>query len=171
MYVSWFYVITETYNVIWFLDRVEAVRDLILLNSLPLISNSDTSMICIAPEWSTPETISIVRDFDAIVNTLRDPLDVTQNETRRGVKRVLWKKEKTSEAIGAYYCEWKSRATVTRIRTMKMSAQGKMHCYHIIPWSIIFLLNCISAFSAKFEKTPLYVFVCPHPHSIPKKKF
>ncbi|KAM9328855.1 angiopoietin-1 receptor [Gastrophryne carolinensis] len=105
-------------------DSVEAVTDLILVNSLPLISNSDTSMICIAPPWSSLETISIVRDFDAIENKLQDPLDVTQDEERRSAKKVLWKKEKTSEAIGAYYCEWKSRDKVTRIRTMKMSAQA-----------------------------------------------
>lgn len=82
-------------------------------------------MICIAPPWTSPETISIVRDVDAIVNTLQDPLEVSPDETRRTAKRVLWKKEKAGEAIGAYYCEWKSRDTVTRIRTMKMSAQGK----------------------------------------------
>ncbi|XP_018412033.1 PREDICTED: angiopoietin-1 receptor isoform X1 [Nanorana parkeri] len=105
-------------------DRVEAVRDLILVNSLPLIANSDTSMICIAPPWSSPETISIVRDIDALVNTLHDPLEVSLDETRRAAKRVVWKKEKTADAIGAYYCEWKSRDTVTRIRTMKMSAQA-----------------------------------------------
>ncbi|XP_063770165.1 angiopoietin-1 receptor [Pseudophryne corroboree] len=105
-------------------EGVEAVRDLILVNSLPLISNSDTSMICIAPEWSSPETITIVRDFDAIVNKHQVPLEVTQDETRRSAKKVLWKKEKTGDAIGAYYCEWKSRDTVTRIRTLKMSAQA-----------------------------------------------
>ncbi|XP_068090709.1 angiopoietin-1 receptor isoform X2 [Hyperolius riggenbachi] len=81
-------------------------------------------MTCIAPIWSTPETISIVRDFYAIGNKLQDRLNVTQDETRRSAKKVLWKKEKNSEAIGAYYCEWKSRDTVTRIWTTKMSAQA-----------------------------------------------
>ncbi|KAM4809528.1 angiopoietin-1 receptor [Rhinophrynus dorsalis] len=103
---------------------VEALRDLIIVNSLPLISSPETSLSCIAPEWSSPDSITIVRDFDAILSQNQEPLEVTHDETRTSAKKVVWKREKASEAIGAYYCEWKTRDSVTRTRTMKMSEQA-----------------------------------------------
>ncbi|XP_063311249.1 angiopoietin-1 receptor [Pelobates fuscus] len=105
-------------------DGVEAVRDLIIVNVLPLVSNPETSLTCIAPDWSSPDSITLVRDFDAILNQHQDPLEVIQDDTRRSAKKVVWKKEKVNEAIGAYYCEWKTRDGVIRIRTMKMSEQA-----------------------------------------------
>ncbi|MEE6459072.1 hypothetical protein FKM82_000527 [Ascaphus truei] len=103
---------------------VEAVRDLIMVNSLPLVSNPETSLTCIAPQWSSPDSITIGRDFDALLNQHQDPLEVTPDDTRKSAKKVVWKREKASGAIGAYYCEWKTRDPVTRIRTMKMSEQA-----------------------------------------------
>ncbi|XP_053558567.1 angiopoietin-1 receptor [Bombina bombina] len=103
---------------------VESVGDLIIVNSLPIISNPETSLTCIAPEWSSPESVTIVRDFDSLFNQRNAPLEVAQDEIRRSVKKVVWEREKTSEAFGAYYCEWKIRDTVKRIRTLKISEQA-----------------------------------------------
>ncbi|XP_030050034.1 angiopoietin-1 receptor isoform X1 [Microcaecilia unicolor] len=102
---------------------VEATMDLILINSLPLVSNAETSLICIAPEWSSPESITIGRD-DVLKNQPQLFLNVTQDENRRVIKIAMWKREKASETIGTYYCEGKVKDAVTRIRTMKMSEQA-----------------------------------------------
>ncbi|XP_040273111.1 angiopoietin-1 receptor isoform X2 [Bufo bufo] len=148
---------------------VEALRDLILVNSLPLIPNSETAMTCIAPQWSSPETIAIARDFEAVVNKLQDPLEVIQDEQRRSVKKVIWKKEKTNDAIGAYYCEWKSQETVTRIRTLKMSAQASFN-----PTSLTVTAsrgdNVTLSFVKKFPKDEDAVFYKNNSflHSVPK---
>uniref|UniRef100_A0A8C5LHS4 receptor protein-tyrosine kinase n=1 Tax=Leptobrachium leishanense TaxID=445787 RepID=A0A8C5LHS4_9ANUR len=103
---------------------VEAVRDLIIVNTPPTASNPEASLTCIAPDWSSPDSITLVRDFDAILSQHQDPLEVIQDESRWSAKKVVWKKEKANEAIGAYYCEWKTRDGVIRIRTMKMSEQA-----------------------------------------------
>ncbi|KAG9486692.1 hypothetical protein GDO78_006855 [Eleutherodactylus coqui] len=148
---------------------VKAVRDLILVNTLPLIPSSETSMTCIAPQWSSPETIAIARDFEAVVNKLQDPLEVIQDEQRRSVKKVLWKKEKANEAIGAYYCEWKSQETVTRIRTLKMSAQASFN-----PTSLTVTAsrgdNVTLGFEKKFQKDEDAVFYKNNSflHAVPK---
>ncbi|XP_073399776.1 angiopoietin-1 receptor isoform X1 [Dendrobates tinctorius] len=148
---------------------VEALRDLILVNSLPLIPNSETSMTCIAPQWSSPETIAIARDLETVVNKLKDPLEVIQDEQRRSVKKVFWKKEKTNDAIGAYYCEWRSQDTVTRIRTLKMSAQASFN-----PISLTVTAsrgdNVTVSFVKKFPKDEDAVFYKNYSflHSVPK---
>ncbi|OCT97807.1 angiopoietin-1 receptor [Xenopus laevis] len=103
---------------------VEALRDLIIVNSLPLFSNRETSLTCIAPEWSSPEAITIVRDTDTILSQSQEPLECMQDETRKSAKTVVWKREKATEAIGSYFCEWKTRDAITRTRTMKMSEQA-----------------------------------------------
>ncbi|KAM4709706.1 angiopoietin-1 receptor [Discoglossus pictus] len=117
-------------------DGVEGVGDLIIVNSLPLISTSETSVTCIAPEWSSSESVTIVRDFDAIISQHQDQLEVAQDEFRKSVKKVVWKREKATDAIGAYSCEWKARDAVIRIRTMKMSVQASF-----IPNSLTVTVN------------------------------
>ncbi|XP_029462343.1 angiopoietin-1 receptor isoform X2 [Rhinatrema bivittatum] len=115
---------------------VEATMDLILINSLPLVSNSETSLICIAPEWSSPESITIGRDFDYLMNQHQLPLNVTQDENKRVTKIVTWKREKASETMGTYYCEGRLKDAVTRIRTVKMPEQASF-----IPDSLTITVN------------------------------
>ncbi|KAG6928987.1 TEK receptor tyrosine kinase [Chelydra serpentina] len=100
--------------------KVEAALDLILINSLPLVGNSETSLICIAARWSSRESVTIGRDYEALMSQHQDPLEVTEDEKRGTAKKVVWKREQASETIGAYYCEGKVKDEVTRIRTMKM---------------------------------------------------
>ncbi|XP_074850812.1 angiopoietin-1 receptor isoform X2 [Carettochelys insculpta] len=96
--------------------QVEAALDLTLINSLPLVGNSETSLICIAARWRSRESLTIGRDYEALMSQHQNPLEVTEEETRGTAKKVVWKREQASETIGAYYCADKS----TRIRTMKM---------------------------------------------------
>ncbi|XP_008166963.2 angiopoietin-1 receptor isoform X7 [Chrysemys picta bellii] len=100
--------------------KVEAALDLVLINSLPLVSNSETSLICIAARWSSRESVTIGRDYEALMSQHQDPLEVTEDEKRGTAKKVVWKREQAGETIGAYYCEGKVKDEVTRIRTMKM---------------------------------------------------
>ncbi|XP_038257931.1 angiopoietin-1 receptor isoform X8 [Dermochelys coriacea] len=100
--------------------KVEAALDLMLINSLPLVGNSETSLICIAARWRSRESVTIGRDYEALMSQHQDPLEVTEDEKRGTAKKVVWKREQASETIGAYYCEGKVKDEVTRIRTMKM---------------------------------------------------
>uniref|UniRef100_A0A674J7M9 receptor protein-tyrosine kinase n=1 Tax=Terrapene triunguis TaxID=2587831 RepID=A0A674J7M9_9SAUR len=102
------------------IGKVEAALDLVLINSLPLVSNSETSLICIAARWSSRESVTIGRDYEALMSQHQDPLEVTEDEKRGTAKKVVWKREQAGETVGAYYCEGKVKDEVTRIRTMKM---------------------------------------------------
>ncbi|KAH0628361.1 hypothetical protein JD844_009417, partial [Phrynosoma platyrhinos] len=99
---------------------VEATFDLILINSLPTVADSETSLICITSRWCSPDSIKIGRDYDALMNQHPSPLTVVDDETRGIAKKVVWQREKSGESIGAYYCEGKFRDKVKRIHTMKM---------------------------------------------------
>lgn len=103
---------------------VDGAMDLILINSLPLVSDAETSLTCIAPEWHPPEPLTIGRDFEALMNQHHDPLEVAQDTTREWAKKVVWKREKASEINGAYFCEGRVRGETIRIRTMKMRQQA-----------------------------------------------
>ncbi|XP_073907781.1 angiopoietin-1 receptor isoform X3 [Castor canadensis] len=103
---------------------VEGAMDLILINSLPLVSDAETSLTCIASGWHPHEPITIGRDFEALMNQHQDPLEVTQDVTREWAKKVVWKREKASKINGAYFCEGRVRGQPIRIRTMKMRQQG-----------------------------------------------
>lgn len=98
--------------------------DLILINSLPLVSDAETSLTCIASGWHPHEPITIGRDFEALMNQHQDPLEVTQDVTREWAKKVVWKREKASKINGAYFCEGRVRGRAIRIRTMKMRQQA-----------------------------------------------
>ncbi|KAM9138437.1 angiopoietin-1 receptor isoform 5-T5 [Pangshura tecta] len=100
--------------------KVEAALDLMLINSVPLVGNSETSLICIADRWHSRESVTIGRDYEALMSQHQDPLEVTEDEKRGTAKKVVWKREQAGETIGAYYCEGKVKSEVTRIRTMKM---------------------------------------------------
>lgn len=106
----------------FFLGKVEAALDLILINSFPLVGNSETSLICVTSKWRSRESITIGRDQDA--NQHREPLEVNEDSKRAAAKTVVWKREQASETIGAYYCEGKLKDEVTRIHTMKMPLGG-----------------------------------------------
>nr|XP_020008043.1 angiopoietin-1 receptor-like isoform X4 [Castor canadensis] len=101
--------------------------DLILINSLPLVSDAETSLTCIASGWHPHEPITIGRDFEALMNQHQDPLEVTQDVTREWAKKVVWKREKASKINGAYFCEGRVRGQPIRIRTMKMRQQVPRH--------------------------------------------
>ncbi|XP_073907782.1 angiopoietin-1 receptor isoform X4 [Castor canadensis] len=103
---------------------VEGAMDLILINSLPLVSDAETSLTCIASGWHPHEPITIGRDFEALMNQHQDPLEVTQDVTREWAKKVVWKREKASKINGAYFCEGRVRGQPIRIRTMKMRQQA-----------------------------------------------
>ncbi|KAG8518411.1 Angiopoietin-1 receptor [Galemys pyrenaicus] len=98
--------------------------DLILINSLPLVSDAETSLTCIASGWHPHEPITIGRDFEALMNQHQEPLEVTQDVTREWAKKVVWKREKASKINGAYFCEGRVRGEAIRIRTMKMRQQA-----------------------------------------------
>ncbi|XP_040613090.1 angiopoietin-1 receptor isoform X3 [Mesocricetus auratus] len=102
----------------------EGAMDLILINSLPLVSDAETSLTCIASGWHPHEPITIGRDFEALMNQHQDPLEVTQDVTREWAKKVVWKREKASKINGAYFCEGRVRGQAIRIRTMKMRQQA-----------------------------------------------
>uniref|UniRef100_A0A8D0PXK0 receptor protein-tyrosine kinase n=1 Tax=Sus scrofa TaxID=9823 RepID=A0A8D0PXK0_PIG len=103
---------------------VDCAMDLILINSLPLVSDAETSLTCIASGWHPHEPIIIGRDFEALMNQHQDPLEVTQDMTREWAKKVVWKREKASKINGAYFCEGRVRGEAIRIRTMKMRQQA-----------------------------------------------
>uniref|UniRef100_A0A8C0ITV4 EGF-like domain-containing protein n=1 Tax=Chelonoidis abingdonii TaxID=106734 RepID=A0A8C0ITV4_CHEAB len=107
-------------DLLQFQSKVEAALDLILINSVPLVGNSETSLICIADRWSSRESVTIGRDYEALMSQHQDPLEVTEDEKRGTAKKVVWKREQAGETIGAYYCEGKVKDEMTRIRTMKM---------------------------------------------------
>lgn len=109
--------------------------DLILINSLPLVSDAETSLTCIASGWRPHEPLTIGRDFEALMNQHQDPLEVTQDVSREWAKKVVWKREKASKINGAYFCEGRVRGESIKIRTMKMRQQGKMAlgCGHVRP--------------------------------------
>ncbi|XP_072778345.1 angiopoietin-1 receptor isoform X2 [Taeniopygia guttata] len=100
--------------------KVEAALDLILINSFPLVGNSETSLICVTSKWHSRESITIGRDQEGVANQHREPLEVNEDSKRAAAKTVVWKREQASETIGAYYCEGKLKDEVTRIHTMKM---------------------------------------------------
>lgn len=100
--------------------------DLILINSLPLVSDAETSLTCIASGWRPREPLTIGRDFEALMNQHQDPLEVTHDAARGWAKKVVWKREKASKITGAYFCEGRVRGEAVRIRTMKMRQQGNV---------------------------------------------
>ncbi|XP_032155903.1 angiopoietin-1 receptor isoform X3 [Sapajus apella] len=103
---------------------VEGAMDLILINSLPLVSDDETSLTCIASGWHPHEPFTIGRDFEALMNQHQDPLEVIQDMTREWAKKVVWKREKASKINGAYFCEGRVRGKAVKIRTMKMRQQA-----------------------------------------------
>ncbi|XP_039945817.1 angiopoietin-1 receptor isoform X2 [Hirundo rustica] len=107
--------------------KVEAALDLILINSFPLVGNSETSLICVTSKWRSRESITIGRDQDDVANQHREPLEVNEDSKRAAAKTVVWKREQASETIGAYYCEGKLKDEVKRIHTMKMPLGASFH--------------------------------------------
>ncbi|KAJ7414454.1 TEK receptor tyrosine kinase [Willisornis vidua] len=107
--------------------KVEAALDLILINSFPLVGNSETSLICITSKWRSRESIIIDRDQEDVTNQHREPLEVNEDSKRAAAKTVVWKREQARETIGAYYCEGKLKDEVKRIHTMKMPLQASFY--------------------------------------------
>ncbi|XP_065519980.1 angiopoietin-1 receptor isoform X2 [Lathamus discolor] len=107
--------------------KVEAALDLILINTFPLVDNSETALICITSRWHSRESITIDRDQEDVTNQHREPLEVNEDLKRPTAKTVVWKREQASETIGAYYCEGKLKDEVTRIHTMKMPLRASFH--------------------------------------------
>ncbi|KAF7244725.1 Angiopoietin-1 receptor [Varanus komodoensis] len=101
-------------------SNVEAALDLVLINSLPTVADSETSLICVTSRWCSPDSIKIGRDYVSLMNQHPDALEVTEDEGWGIAKKVVWPREKSGESIGAYYCEGKFKDQVRRILTMKM---------------------------------------------------
>ncbi|XP_013917344.1 PREDICTED: angiopoietin-1 receptor [Thamnophis sirtalis] len=100
--------------------NAETAFDLILINSLPTVADSETSLICIASRWCSLDSVKIGRDYDALMSQNRNPLAVAEDETRGIAKKVTWQREKSGESIGAYFCEGKFKDNMKVIYTMKM---------------------------------------------------
>ncbi|KAM6182374.1 angiopoietin-1 receptor isoform 3-T3 [Erethizon dorsatum] len=126
---------------------VKGAMDLILINSLPLVSDAETSLTCIASGWQPHEPITIGRDFEALMNQHQDPLEVTQDVTREWAKTVIWKREKASKINGAYFCEGRVRGQAIRIRTMKMRQQASF-----LPATLTMTVNKGDNVSLSFKK-------------------
>uniref|UniRef100_H0VFN6 Angiopoietin-1 receptor n=1 Tax=Cavia porcellus TaxID=10141 RepID=H0VFN6_CAVPO len=126
---------------------VQGAMDLILINSLPLVSDAETSLTCIASGWQPHEPITIGRDFEALMNQHQDPLEVTQDATREWAKKVIWKREKASKINGAYFCEGRVRGQAVRIRTMKMRQQASF-----LPATLTLTVNKGDNVSISFRK-------------------
>lgn len=77
----------------FFSGKVEAALDLILINSFPLVGNSETSLICITSKWRSRESITIGRDQEDVANQHREPLEVNEDSKRAAAKTVVWKRE------------------------------------------------------------------------------
>lgn len=113
--------------------NVEATHDLILINSLPIVDDSETSLLCITSRWRSPDSLTIGRDYEALMSQHQNPLAVTEEETRGTAKKVVWQREHSGESIGAYYCEGKFKNQVTRIHTMKMQQRGRVSSKQSLP--------------------------------------
>lgn len=109
--------------------NAETAFDLILINSLPTVADSETSLICIASRWCPLDSVKIGRDYDALMSQNRNPLAVAEDETRGIAKKVIWQREKSGESIGAYFCEGKFKDNMKMIYTMKMQRTGTL-CYY-----------------------------------------
>ncbi|XP_058679211.1 angiopoietin-1 receptor isoform X2 [Ammospiza nelsoni] len=107
--------------------KVGAALDLILINSFPLVGNTETSLTCVTSKWRSRESITIGRDQEDVANQHRVPLEVNEDSKRAAAKTVVWKREQARETIGAYYCEGKLKDEVTRIHTMKMPLRASFH--------------------------------------------
>ncbi|XP_053159370.1 angiopoietin-1 receptor [Hemicordylus capensis] len=104
--------------------NVEAALDLVLINSLPVVADSETLLLCITSRWRSPDSLTIGRDYEALMSQHQYPLAVTEEKMRGSAKKVVWQREQSGESIGAYYCEGKFKNKVTRIHTMKMQQRA-----------------------------------------------
>ncbi|XP_077777242.1 angiopoietin-1 receptor [Podarcis muralis] len=100
--------------------NVEGAFDLILINSLPTVADSETSLTCITSRWRSRDSITIGRDYEALMGQHPYPLAVAEDEARGAAKKVVWPREKSGESIGAYFCEGKFKEKAMRVHTMKM---------------------------------------------------
>lgn len=107
-------------------DLVEALLDLTLINSSPLISTSETSFICVLHGSPNPDRISVARDIDAYHDQLQSPLE--QRMTENYSSSVLWSIDKKREGEGVFFCEGRVKEEVARITTMKMLQEA-----HFLP--------------------------------------
>uniref|UniRef100_A0A4W3HM33 receptor protein-tyrosine kinase n=1 Tax=Callorhinchus milii TaxID=7868 RepID=A0A4W3HM33_CALMI len=103
----------------------EALPDLTLINSSPLFTSSETSLLCVAGSYPDPDQVSKVsigHYVCALVNQSRWLLH--QNRIKNYSLKVMWKTEEKSDGIGIFYCDGRFKETSTRITTVKMSEQA-----------------------------------------------
>ncbi|XP_072904793.1 angiopoietin-1 receptor [Hemitrygon akajei] len=105
------------------LDLVKALLDMTLVNSNPLISTSETSLMCVLHGSPTPSQISIARDIDAYSDQPKGTLEQSMTETS-----ILWSTAKKDEGIGVFFCEGKVEDDIAKITTIKMSQEA-----HFLP--------------------------------------
>ncbi|XP_060695864.1 tyrosine-protein kinase receptor Tie-2 [Hemiscyllium ocellatum] len=104
---------------------IEALLDLTLINSRPLISKSETSLVCVSEGKSDPDEVSITRNIDPFLDQWGSP--AAQNKTKSYPSKVVWSNEK-NDSVGIFFCEGRLKKEATRITTVKMSQQA-----HFLP--------------------------------------
>ncbi|XP_041041975.1 tyrosine-protein kinase receptor Tie-2 isoform X1 [Carcharodon carcharias] len=101
---------------------IEALLDLTLINSSPLISTSETSLVCVPDGKPIPDHISIARGIDAFVDQSRSPVE--QSKTKNYSSKVVWRNDEQNDSVGIFFCEGRFKEEVTTITTVKMSQQA-----------------------------------------------
>ncbi|XP_072373584.1 angiopoietin-1 receptor isoform X2 [Scyliorhinus torazame] len=101
---------------------IEALLDLTLINPSPLISTSETSLVCVPNGKPVPDQISITRAVDAFVD--RPRILAEQSRTKNYSSKVVWKNNEQNDSVGIFICEGKFNDEVTTITTVKMSQQA-----------------------------------------------
>ncbi|XP_067839577.1 angiopoietin-1 receptor isoform X2 [Heptranchias perlo] len=135
---------------------IEALLDLTLINSSPLIATSETSLLCVPGGVPVPDQISIVRDIDVLPEHLRSPLE--QSKTKNFSSKVVWRKDKKHDGIGVFFCEGRFKEEVTRVTTVKMSQQA-----HFVPEVITVTANKGKNVTIRFNqrlRTEADVMIC-----------
>lgn len=85
--------------------------DLILINSLPLVSDAETSLTCIASGWRPHRPITIGRDFEALMNSAPGSTGSDSKMRPENGLKKLFGREKASKINGAYFCEGRDSRT------------------------------------------------------------
>ncbi|XP_078386349.1 angiopoietin-1 receptor isoform X2 [Cetorhinus maximus] len=101
---------------------IEALLDLTLINSSPLISTSETSLVCVPDGQPVPDHISIARGIDAFVDQSKSPVE--QSKTKNYSSKVVWRNDEQNDSVGIFFCEGRFKEEVTTVTTVKMSQQA-----------------------------------------------
>ncbi|XP_062904976.1 angiopoietin-1 receptor [Mobula hypostoma] len=127
------------------LDLVKALLDMTLVNSNPLISTSETSLMCVLHGSPMPDQVSIARDISAYSDQPKSPLE--QSKTEKYSSSVLWSTEKKDEGIGVFFCEGRVKDDIAKITTIKMSQRA-----HFLPEVFTITVNNGESTTIRFQR-------------------